>query len=123
MTYPLFDFWLERTKVVQEQVYGYDYATMSVADKSAYVQTMLFAAMVELGECSREFAWKPWATDEAYLNREKLVFEIIDALHFLGDILVCLGVDGRELNHKYTVKLDENIARKKSNQYKAVKDG
>lgn len=122
MAYPLFDFWLERTKVVQEEEYGYDFEAMDLWERAAYLQKMTFAAMVELGECSRKFSWKPWAVDDPYIVRAELIEEYVDVLHFVADCLVALGVDGRELNEAYSRKLDENIQRARSGGYTAVRN-
>ena len=74
----------------------------------------LLAALVELaGEVPREFAWKFWAHDEPFINREKLLDELVDVGHFLANMLDAIGVTDAEWEAAYQAKQAENRRRQK----------
>lgn len=122
--------WLESTDKLQRETYGYgnlyeatrdgDQADEKVADYLDWNQT---AAVQELAEAREEFSWKPWAKDEPFVNRERVRDEIIDALHFLGNMLTVMGVTDEELAGAYQEKQDINRARAESGTYSAKKGG
>ena len=60
--------------------------------------------MIEVAEISGEFAWKPWAVDHPFINRDALLEEIVDVNHFLGNMLVYLGVTDSEYEAAYRRK-------------------
>lgn len=78
--------------------------------------------MLELAEVAREFSWKHWATD-TYVNRQRIIDEVVDVHHFTGGMLVALGVTDDEYEQAYRRKQDENRARMASGTYTARKDG
>lgn len=71
---------------------------------------------------AREFSWKHWATDQ-YVNRERILDEIVDVHHFTGGMLVALGVDDDEYEAAYQAKQQVNRERMASGTYTARKDG
>jgi dimeric dUTPase (all-alpha-NTP-PPase superfamily) len=81
------------------------------------------AAVQELAEVREEFSWKPWATDQPFVNRERVRDEIIDVLHFLGNMLTAMGVTDEELALYYQHKQDINRQRAASGTYSAIKGG
>lgn len=83
----------------------------------------VFAAQQELAELAVEFSWKPWAVDEPFVNRERIIDEAVDVLHFVGNILVAVNATDEELNEAYEKKVQLNIARKTSGTYSAQKGG
>jgi hypothetical protein len=117
--------WLASTKKLQEETYGYDLARLSsLIDPEAtakYIDWNTTAAVQELAEVREEFSWKPWATDAAFVNRERIIEESVDALHFIGNILVGLGVDDAELAALYQAKQEKNRRRQASGTYSARK--
>jgi hypothetical protein len=121
--------WLASTKTLQEQTYGYYWqgwdleAPKAKAMQAKYIQWNVFAAYQELAEMAVEFSWKPWATDSPYVNRDRIRDEAIDVLHFLGNILVCLGVTDAELAEHYQLKQNKNRRRAASGTYSAHKGG
>jgi hypothetical protein len=56
------------------------------------------------------------------LNREQFIAEMVDALHFVGNILAAVGCDDREFTAAYTVKMAKNAARMASGNYDGVSD-
>jgi hypothetical protein len=64
-----------------------DPITMIGAERAAYVTINHTALIKELGEALDEIHWKDWE-DNDYLNREQYVKELVDALHFLMNLLL-----------------------------------
>jgi hypothetical protein len=119
--------WLKSTKELQEDTYGYNlafYASLADPEETArYLDWNTTAAVQELAEVREEFSWKPWATDEAFVNRDRIRDEVIDVMHFLANILTGLGVDDAELEVHYRLKQAKNRRRHDSGNYSARKGG
>lgn len=123
--------WLLSTYNLQMGTYGYDLdwfaaglrlgATGVVKELAAYIDWNVTAAVQELAEARVEFSWKPWAIDEPFVNRERLVNEVVDVCHFLGNILTAMGVDDAEFEAFYRAKQDKNRLRAASKNYSAKK--
>jgi hypothetical protein len=114
--------WLSSTKELQENTYGYRFDPQHVNTfMTNYIQWNVFAAYQELAELSVEFAWKPWATDPPFVNRDRIRDEAIDILHFIGNILTAIGVTDDELAHFYQEKQAKNRRRAASGVYSARK--
>lgn len=65
----------------------------------------LLAAAVELmGEVPREFHWKYWSHTEPFINRDRVLDELVDVLHFIANMLVAIGVTDDELEAAYQNK-------------------
>lgn len=119
--------WLESTRDLQQNTYGYDLewlSDLSEPDATAhYLDWNQTAAVQELAELREEFSWKPWATDKPFVNRQRIIAETVDVMHFLGNILVGLGVNDEEYEAAYRMKQDINRARAASGSYSAKKGG
>ena len=113
--------WLRSTLTLQTETYGYDYDAMSDADKAHYLFWNSFAAHQELSEAAVEFSWAPWAADKPFINRERVRDELVDVLHFVGNMLTCLGVTDEELEVAYKIKQDKNRRRATSGSYSKKK--
>lgn len=118
-----FKHWLHLTKQVQTDIYGYDFDALQVDVKgqAEYIWWNVFAAQQELAELSVEFSWKPWAVDKPFVNRQRIMDEAVDVLHFMGNMLTAIGVTDDELNEAYRRKVQLNIQRKQSGSYSAKK--
>lgn len=127
--------WLESTKKLQEQVYLYNMQWLMEAHVRSsgnghassaltrYLDWNATAAVQELAEAREEFSWKPWARDPAFINRDRIRDEIIDVMHFLGNMLVAIDVTDEELEEAYRRKQEINRARAESGNYSARKGG
>jgi dimeric dUTPase (all-alpha-NTP-PPase superfamily) len=121
--------WLASTKELQEEVYGYIFKDLDLSSdeeqllKADYINWNQTAAVQELAEVREEFSWKPWATDAPFVNTTRIRDEIIDVMHFLGNILVSIGVDDEELAEAYRQKQEINRLRASSGTYSARKGG
>lgn len=106
----LFDDWIETQSVYQRQSYGLDLRKMDDAERLAYLDMNLKAAILEIAEAYDEFAWKPWANN-TFLNRDAAVGEGIDVLFFMANYFAALGVSSKELSERYHRKMNINTAR------------
>lgn len=105
--------WLESTKVLQEQSYGYDFATMARMPRQLcdYLAHMTMGIFSELSEVLYEFEWKRWTTDMPWFDRDRIIDECIDIQHFVGNILVAVGCSDEEYQRRYMAKQDKNRER------------
>jgi len=105
-----FGAWLEATAALQEQAYGIRPAELLGAARADYLRSMTLAAVVELAEAAQETYWKPWgrADGTPRRDRDRVLEELVDVLHFLGNLLVAQGVTGPELTAAYLAKAQVN---------------
>lgn len=124
----LFESWLRRTKDLQENVYYIDYKEMS-GDKDAnirrlieYMRWNMLAIDDELAEMRQAISWKPWQHDKPYADREEIIKEAVDVLHFVANIIVAAGGTDEQLNKFYLEKMEKNRQRQ-LNGYKVKEIG
>lgn len=106
----LFDAWVARTKEMQEGFFGQKFEDFTQEDLEQWVRTNVLAAEDELHEALGEISWKPWASAK-YFNREAYLGEIVDVLHFVGNLLAGAGITDEELNAAYLEKMQRNRQR------------
>jgi hypothetical protein len=113
----LFSEWLKRTRDLQENVYNIDYKSMTGSDPEKinnlieYIRWNMLAIDDELAEMRQPISWKPWQHDEPYADREEVIKEAVDVLHFIANIIVACGGTDEELNKFYVEKMEKNKAR------------
>lgn len=126
------DLLLDLQAKTQKNVYGYDYANMSLREMMEFTHMNNHAIVDELHELTDSLGgikdgdgsaiWKRWK--KAYSTYEKLKFsdlsdsdqleakfEIIDILHFVFASCAMLGMDAKEVFNMYMSKNVENINR------------
>jgi hypothetical protein len=123
--------WLRSTKKLQAETYHYDLqwfisglrlgSPSVVAEVASYIDWNMTAAVQEMAEARVEFSWKPWAVDKPFVNKERLLDEIVDVNHFLGNILTAIGVTDEEYEAAYQAKQAKNRERAASGSYSAIK--
>lgn len=119
--------WLETSEDLQ-RAFGVDWDKLrsNPAQLAEYLTWNMTAAYEELGEFSHELPWAPWKkgrgelTDEARL---RAIEEMVDVLHFLGNLLVALAVTDGELSTAYADKQRTNRARLESGRSLATPNG
>lgn len=116
-----FDDWLRTTKLLQELAYDAYYDQMSDEERADSLMMNLYAAIDEITEIGDECGWKPWASPRGWMNREAMIREAVDALHFIGNILTHTGCTGEELTMYYKAKQLTNLQRQIEG-YDAVSD-
>lgn len=114
--------WLESTEDLQREAFGHDWEAIgrTPANQAASLRDNLFASLIELAETAREFSWKSWATDEPFINRRRVINELVDVMHFVANMLVTLNVDDDGWAEAYQAKQQENRDRQQSGY--AVRD-
>ena len=102
-----FTSWLNSTLDLQRTAFDVDPPYLDDEERAEFVRWNILAATDELHEALNEVGWKPWATDR-YFNRDAFVGELIDVMHFIGNLLVTAGVTGEELSQRYHSKQQRN---------------
>lgn len=115
--------WLGSTEVLQRESFGFDWEKIgrTPANVAASLKDNTFAAHVELSEASVEYSWKHWAVDESFVNRDRVLAELVDVGHFVANMLIALGVDDVEWETAYRAKQDKNRRRMATGTYSAKK--
>lgn len=109
---PLFGSWLKQTKALQEEffLHGRKFEDFTQEDLEQWHLVNAYSATEELHEAGDEISWKPWAKSH-FFNREAYIGELVDALHFIGNLLVGAECTDEELNKAYGEKRDRNKKR------------
>lgn len=117
--------WLESTVDLQRDYFRFDWEKIGrTPDQvAASLKDNTFAISVELAEAAVEYSWKHWATDEPFVNRERVLEELVDVGHFLANMLVAMGVTDAEWEAAYQAKQEKNRSRMRSGTYSAKKGG
>lgn len=102
-----FEEWVMRTRVLQREAFGVDPYKLDGKEREDYIRWNILAAEDELHEALGEVSWKPWASKE-YFNRDEFVGELVDALHFIANLLAVAQVTGTELTARYSSKQQKN---------------
>lgn len=68
------------------------------------------ATVDELHELLSEIGWKPWAKSR-HINLEAARGEWIDALHFMMNLALVLGLNAEEIEKRYFAKHEKNAKR------------
>lgn len=114
----MFEDWLLTTRVLQRQSFGRDPATLEGADAAEYVRWNTLAAVDELMEALHEVDWKPWTvTEDGIRDRDAFVDELVDVMHFVGNMLVAARCSDKELTQRYEAKQQKNRDRMASGTY------
>jgi dimeric dUTPase (all-alpha-NTP-PPase superfamily) len=79
-------------------------------DQSTWIQKQALALMVELGEVLEAAQFKWWKDPEP-IDRQALVEELVDVLHFFVALCLACGVSADDLYRGYLAKNRENFRR------------
>lgn len=122
----LFYSWLQQTRGLQQGVYNINYEEMegdapeNINKFIEYLRWNMLAVDDELAEMRQAISWKPWQHDAPYADREEVIKEAVDVLHFVANIIVAAGGTDEMLDKFYLEKMERNKQRQ-LNGYK-VKD-
>lgn len=106
---------------LQVEAYEIDPSQLEGDELADYIRVSALALENELHEALNEVRWKPWAQGH-YLNREAWIGELVDALHFLLNLLLVAaptpGERGRldlalEVSERYQAKRERNLQRQR----------
>lgn len=124
----LFNSWLGETRKLQEDGFKIDYSVMEGDEPEKinalieYIRWNMLAVDDEMAEMRQAISWKPWQKDEPYADREELIHEAVDVLHFVANIIVAAGGTDEQLNEYYLAKMEKNRARQ-AKGYKVKEEG
>ena len=113
----LFNNWLRRTRELQKDVYFINYEEMegdkpqNIRKLVEYMRWNMLAIDDELAEMRQAISWKPWQHDAPYADREEIVKEAVDVLHFVANIIVAAGGTDEMLDKFYIEKMERNKER------------
>lgn len=82
--------------------------------RADYALLNAYALVDEVSEAMDEIAWKPWAVNRGTVNRDLMVGELVDAAHFMANLLTMLGVTDEEWARRYEEKQQRNARRQGS---------
>jgi hypothetical protein len=113
-----FEEWLKLQLQLQVYTYQQDPRELEGKDCTDFLMWNAFAATDELHEAMQEIGWKPWASSR-HVNSELFLEEVVDALHFIGNMVLAAAMDRRETPEQlakilwvmYTKKLKINADR------------
>lgn len=95
---------------LQVKSFGQDPKDLSLNDQMEWVRWNVLALQDELHEALAETGWKPWAKSK-HINRDAYVSELVDAFHFLMNLMLVVNCDADEFLAKYFEKRGINIER------------
>lgn len=101
----------------QREGFGIDPPTLEGDERAEFIRWNVLALEDELHEMLAETGWKPWASDRS-LNREGYLKELVDAYHFLMNLVLVAKQEGQsvddlscEFARLYTAKREINLKR------------
>jgi dimeric dUTPase (all-alpha-NTP-PPase superfamily) len=75
---------------------------------------IVHALNAEVVEFMQELNWKSWKKTTKAINKDFIQLELVDALHFLLELMIIWGMDASKIYTLYKEKMDENIKRQES---------
>ena len=95
---------------LQIKSYGSDPGDLDDEGKLDWIRWNMLALEDELHEALAEVGWKPWAKSK-HINRDAFISELVDAFHFLMNLMLIVDCDADEFLAKYFEKRGINAAR------------
>lgn len=105
--------WLASTRALQAEYFGREFPIRDPDELADYVMENYAALSVELGEFMQEIGWKTWSAPRGWVNRRAAVGELVDAAHFLANVLCALDVTDNEWEESYRLKQEVNRQRQR----------
>lgn len=104
---------LEMQAELQLRYSGVYPSELSGDERRDYIRTMVLALEDELHEALREAPWKPWSARKGWTLEENNRFkdELVDAWHFMMNLMLVSGMTADELFTLYMKKNSENHRR------------
>jgi dimeric dUTPase (all-alpha-NTP-PPase superfamily) len=95
---------------LQIKSFGSDPTKLSDTEKLEWIRWNVLALADELHEALAETGWKPWAKSK-HINRDAYVSELVDAFHFLMNLMLVVDCSADEFLKKYFEKRGINADR------------
>ncbi len=107
--------WLATQLALQVEGFNLNPSTLEGEELAEYVRWNALALTDELHEFLQDIQWKPWAKDVgAVRDRDAMVGELVDVLHFLGNLALAIEVDDAEITERYHAKVAVNRRRQEA---------
>jgi dimeric dUTPase (all-alpha-NTP-PPase superfamily) len=103
---------------LQKQSFGNDPKALNDEEKLDWIRWNVLALNDELHEALAETGWKPWAKSK-HINREAYVSELVDAFHFLMNLMIVVDCSAEEFLAVYFEKRGLNALRQ-ANGYDGI---
>jgi len=103
---------------LQVKSFGNDPKKLTEAEKVEWIRWNVLALTDELHEALAETGWKPWAKSQ-HINRDAFVSELVDAFHFLMNLMIVVDCSAEEFLDFYFQKRGLNEIRQ-ANGYDGV---
>jgi len=85
---------------------------------SSYVRDVVLCATDELHEVLAEVNWKPWKDKRGIKDMAAFREEMADVLHFILDLYLAAGLNGRDIVADYVAKHYKNLERTTDQEYR-----
>ena len=95
---------------LQIKSFGSDPKKLDDPEKLEWIRWNMLALSDELHEALAEVGWKPWAKSK-HINRDAYVSELVDAFHFLMNLMLVVDCEAEEFLDKYFEKRGINEKR------------
>lgn len=95
---------------LQIDSFGNDPKSLTDDQKVEWIRWNVLALEDELHEALQEVGWKPWAKSK-HVNRDAYISELVDAFHFLMNLMLVVDCSADEFLDKYFEKRKVNQKR------------
>lgn len=121
---------LNKQLELQKNSYCVDPRVLTHGAREEYVRNNVLHLTDELHEAMHELSWKPWGhATETVFNRDAFLKELIDALHFLMNLMLVAGGGhtlyalSAEVVNGYLTKREINAERQRTGVREPQADG
>lgn len=101
---------LDLQRQLQARINGYDVDDQTQTQRINNISLNVLALTDELHELLKETGWKPWATSR-HINRMEAQQELVDAWHFMMNLMLHLDMSAEDLWMGYHQKHKVNFMR------------
>lgn len=101
---------LDAQHKLQIESFGNDPKSLTDDQKVEWIRWNVLALEDELHEALQEVGWKPWAKSK-HVNRDAYISELVDAFHFLMNLMLVVDCSADEFLDKYFDKRKVNQKR------------
>lgn len=101
---------LDAQHKLQIDSFGNDPKSLTDDQKVEWIRWNVLALEDELHEALQEVGWKPWAKSK-HVNRDAYISELVDAFHFLMNLMLVVDCSADEFLDKYFEKRKVNQKR------------
>lgn len=108
---------------LQAEGLGIDLPGFNTEERVNYIHYNTTGISAEIHEALDETSWKPWANGDPYINRDLYMKELIDALHFLGNLFLVVMPNSPTPIADLAAEIEERYKHKRVVNIKRQEDG